>query len=53
LLEGLRDQGKLVCRQITPYREHLAQHFFAHRPAVVTYASCTAGRLIHPARVHT
>lgn len=27
LLEGLRDQGKLVCRLITPYREHLAQHF--------------------------
>jgi hypothetical protein len=26
-LEGLRDQGKLVCRLITPYREHLAQHF--------------------------
>jgi hypothetical protein len=24
LLEGLRDQGKLVCRLITPYREHLA-----------------------------
>jgi hypothetical protein len=27
LLEGLRDQGYLVCRLITPYREHLAQHF--------------------------
>jgi hypothetical protein len=27
LLEGLRDQGHLVCRLITPYREHLAQHF--------------------------
>ena len=27
LLEGLRDQGKFVCRLITPYREHLAQHF--------------------------
>ncbi len=27
LLEGLRDQGKHVCRLITPYREHLAQHF--------------------------
>ena len=27
LLEGLRDQGKLVCRLITPYREHLAQHY--------------------------
>jgi len=27
LLKGLRDQGKLVCRLITPYREHLAQHF--------------------------
>ncbi len=27
LLEGLRDQGKLVCRLSTPYREHLAQHF--------------------------
>jgi hypothetical protein len=27
LLEGLRDRGKLVCRLITPYREHLAQHF--------------------------
>jgi hypothetical protein len=32
LLEGLRDEGKLVCRLITPYREHLAQHFS------VTYA---------------
>jgi hypothetical protein len=27
LLEGLRDQGNLVCRLTTPYREHLAQHF--------------------------
>jgi hypothetical protein len=27
LLEGLRDQGKHVCRLMTPYREHLAQHF--------------------------
>ena len=27
LLEGLRDEGRLVCRLITPYREHLAQHF--------------------------
>ena len=27
LLEGLRDQDRLVCRLITPYREHLAQHF--------------------------
>jgi hypothetical protein len=27
LLEALRDQGKLVCRLTTPYREHLAQHF--------------------------
>jgi hypothetical protein len=27
LLEGLRDQGKHVCRLVTPYREHLAQHF--------------------------
>jgi hypothetical protein len=27
LLEGLRDRGKFVCRLITPYREHLAQHF--------------------------
>ena len=27
LLEGLQDQGKHVCRLITPYREHLAQHF--------------------------
>jgi hypothetical protein len=27
LLERLRDQGKHVCRLITPYREHLAQHF--------------------------
>ena len=27
LLEGLRDQGKLVCRLTTPHREHLAQHF--------------------------
>jgi hypothetical protein len=26
-LEGLRDRGKHVCRLITPYREHLAQHF--------------------------
>ena len=26
-LEGLRDQGKLVGRLTTPYREHLAQHF--------------------------
>jgi hypothetical protein len=29
LLEGLRDQGKHVCRVLTPYREHLAQHFSA------------------------
>ena len=27
LLEELRDQGKQVCRLVTPYREHLAQHF--------------------------
>ena len=27
MLEGLRDQGKLVCRLVTPYREHLSQHF--------------------------
>ena len=27
LFEGLRDQGKHVCRLVTPYREHLAQHF--------------------------
>lgn len=27
LLEHLRNQGKHVCRLITPYREHLAQHF--------------------------
>jgi len=27
LLEGLRDQGMLVTRLTTPYREHLAQHF--------------------------
>jgi hypothetical protein len=27
VLEGLRDQEKHVCRLITPYREHLAQHF--------------------------
>jgi len=27
LLEGLQDRGKYVCRLITPYREHLAQHF--------------------------
>ncbi len=27
LLEGLRDRGKHVCRLVTPYREHLAQHF--------------------------
>jgi len=27
LLEGLRDGGKHVCRLMTPYREHLAQHF--------------------------
>jgi hypothetical protein len=27
LMEGLRDQGRLVCRLITPYRKHLAQHF--------------------------
>ncbi len=27
LLEGLKDHDKLVCRLITPYREHLAQHF--------------------------
>ena len=27
LLEALLDQGKLVCRLSTPYREHLAQHF--------------------------
>ena len=27
LLEGLQSQGKHVCRLITPYREHLAQHF--------------------------
>ncbi len=32
LLEQLRDQGKQVCRLVTPYREHLAQHFS------VTYA---------------
>lgn len=27
LLEGLRDQGRHVCRLVTPFREHLAQHF--------------------------
>ena len=27
LLEGLQKQGKHVCRLMTPYREHLAQHF--------------------------
>jgi hypothetical protein len=27
LLEGLRDRGKHLCRLMTPYREHLAQHF--------------------------
>jgi hypothetical protein len=27
LLEGLRDAGEHVCRLMTPYREHLAQHF--------------------------
>ena len=27
LLEDLRDQGNHVCQLITPYREHLAQHF--------------------------
>jgi hypothetical protein len=27
LLEGLRDRGKHVCRLMTPWREHLAQHF--------------------------
>lgn len=27
VLDALRDQGKLVCRLTTPYREHLAQHF--------------------------
>jgi hypothetical protein len=32
VLEELRDQGKHVCRLVTPYREHLAQHFS------VTYA---------------
>jgi hypothetical protein len=32
LLEGLRDQGQLVCRLVSPYREHLAQH------VSVTYA---------------
>jgi len=37
LLEGIRDQGKHICRLTTPYRQHLAQNFlrnlFAHRPA--------------------
>jgi hypothetical protein len=27
LLEGLRDRGLHICRLVTPYREHLAQHF--------------------------
>jgi hypothetical protein len=27
VLEGLRDQGKHICRLVTPYREHLGQHF--------------------------
>jgi hypothetical protein len=27
LLEGLRDRGKHICRLVTPYREHLGQHF--------------------------
>ena len=26
-LEQLTAQGKWVCRLVTPYREHLAQHF--------------------------
>jgi hypothetical protein len=32
VLEHLVDQGKRVARFVTPYREHLAQHF------TVTYA---------------
>ncbi|QEH36191.1 hypothetical protein OJF2_47510 [Aquisphaera giovannonii] len=27
LLRGLKARGKHVCRLVTPYREHLAQHF--------------------------
>jgi hypothetical protein len=42
VLEGLRDQGQLVCRLTTPYREHLAQHFSVTYCSAANSGACRA-----------